>query len=343
LIRSWDEQWMELPMTLGDRIAKIALGAAAGQAVVADSTSVMLYKLMRAGLAARPGRDEIVIEAGNFPTDRFIAAGVANETGATLRWVEPDPITGVTAEQVAAAVSERTALVVLSHVDYRSGSLADMPSITRVVKDAGALMLWDLCHSVGVVPMQLDDWGVDMAVGCTYKYLNGGPGSPAFGYLRAEHHGVVTQPIHGWWSAADIFAMGPEYAPVQGIRQLLSGTPPVLSMLAMQGMLDLIDAEGITAMRVKSITLTEFAIRAYDALLAPLGVRLLSPREASRRGGHVTIGHDSFQQVTTQLWTDGVIPDFRFPDGIRLGLSPLSTSHEETLRGVIAVRDALAS
>ena len=343
LIRSWDEQWMQLPMQLGDRIGAVTLGAAAGQTVVADSTSVMLYKLMRAGLAARPGRDEIVIEAGNFPTDRFIAAGIADETGATLRWVEPDPITGVTAEQVAAAVSERTALVVLSHVDYRSGSLADMPSITRVVKDAGALMLWDLCHSAGVVPMQLDDWGVDMAVGCTYKYLNGGPGSPAFGYLRAEHHGTVLQPIHGWWGAADIFAMGPEYAPVHGIRQLLSGTPPVLSMLAMQGMLDLIDAEGITALRVKSITLTEFAIRAYDALLAPLGVRLLSPREASRRGGHVTIGHDSFQEVTKQLWTDGVIPDFRFPDGIRLGLSPLSTSHEETLRGVIAVRDALQS
>ncbi|MEV7632229.1 aminotransferase class V-fold PLP-dependent enzyme [Microbacterium sp. NPDC089318] len=343
LIRSWDEQWMELPMQLGDRIGAIALGAAAGQTVVADSTSVMLYKLMRAGVAARPGRDEIVIEAGNFPTDRFIAAGVANETGATLRWVEPDPITGVTAEQVASAVSERTALVVLSHVDYRSGALAGMREITEVVKAAGALMLWDLCHSAGVVPMQLDDWGVDMAVGCTYKYLNGGPGSPAFGYLRSEHHGAVIQPIHGWWGAADIFAMGPEYAPVGGIRQLLSGTPPVLSMLAMQGMLDLIEAEGITAVRAKSITLTEFAIRAYDALLAPLGVRLLSPREASRRGGHVTIGHDSFQEVTTQLWTDGVIPDFRFPDGIRLGLSPLSTSHEETLRGVIAVRDALQS
>ncbi|MEV7619806.1 aminotransferase class V-fold PLP-dependent enzyme [Microbacterium sp. NPDC089321] len=341
LIRSWDEQWMELPMRLGDRIGAITLGAAAGQTVVADSTSVMLYKLMRAAVAARPGRDEIVIEAGNFPTDRFIAAGVAHETGATLRWVEPDPITGITAEQVAEVVSERTALVVLSHVDYHSGSLAAMPEITAVVKDAGALMLWDLCHSAGVVPMQLDDWGVDMAVGCTYKYLNGGPGSPAFGYLRTEHHGTVTQPIHGWWGAADIFAMGPEYAPVGGIRQLLSGTPPVLSMLAMQGMLDLIEAEGVTAVRAKSITLTEFAIRAYDALLAPLGVRLLSPREASRRGGHVTIGHDSFQEVTKQLWTDGVIPDFRFPDGIRLGLSPLSTSHEETLRGVIAVRDAL--
>lgn len=342
LIRSWDEQWMQLPMQLGDRIGRVALGAAAGQTVVADSTSVMLYKLMRAAIAARPGRDEIVIEAGNFPTDRFIAAGVADETGATVRWIEPDAITGVAAEDVAALVSDRTALVVLSHVDYRSGALADMKQITRTVQDAGALMLWDLCHSVGVVPMQLDEWGVDMAVGCTYKYLNGGPGSPAFGYLRAEHHGAVTQPIHGWWGAADIFAMGPEYAPEPGIRQLLSGTPPVLSMLAMQGMLDLLDSEGLPAVRAKSITLTEFAVRAYDELLAPLGVRLLSPRNASQRGGHVTIGHDEFQRITEELWAEGIIPDFRFPDGIRLGLSPLSTSHEETLRGILAVRDALA-
>ncbi|WP_309066706.1 kynureninase [Microbacterium sp.] len=348
LIRSWDEQWMDLPMQLGDRIAEVCLGAAAGQTIVADSTSVLLYKLVRAVLdtrAHRPGaagRDEIVIESGNFPTDRFIVAGIAEETGATVRWLEPDAVTGVTADDVAAAVSERTALVVLSHVDYRSGSLADMPSITRVVKDAGALMLWDLCHSVGAVPMQLDTWGVDLAVGCTYKYLNGGPGSPAFAYLRAEHQGVLRQPIHGWWSAADIFAMGPEYAPVAGIRQLLSGTPAVLSMLGMQGMLDLIADAGIGAVRAKSVSLTDFAVRAHDALLAPLGARLLSPRAASQRGGHITIGHPSAREATKRLWAEGVIPDFRFPDGIRLGLSPLSTSHQETLRGMLAVRDALA-
>ncbi|UJP10183.1 aminotransferase class V-fold PLP-dependent enzyme [Microbacterium sp. KUDC0406] len=341
LIRSWDEQWMELPMRLGDRIASVALGAAEGQTVVADSTSVMLYKLIRAAVAARPGRDEIVIEAGNFPTDRFIAAGIAGEVGATLRWVEPDEITGVSADDVRAIVGERTALVVLSHVDYRSGALADMPGVTAAVHDAGALMLWDLCHSVGVVPMQLDAWGVDLAVGCTYKYLNGGPGSPAFGYVRADLQPEITQPIHGWWSAADIFAMGPEYAPVPGIRQLLSGTPPVMSMLGMQGMLDLIDDVGIGAVRAKSISLTDFAVRAYDELLAPLDVRLLSTRDAAGRGGHITIGHPSFQRVTQELWGQGIIPDFRFPDGIRLGLSPLSTSHEETLRGVVAIRDAL--
>ena len=411
LIRSWDEQWMALPMELGDRIGRVALGAAAGQTVVADSTSVLLYKLMRAALrqaqgpngaeaqgrdgAAAQGRDgdewqgrdgaalrqaqgpngdeaqgrdgagaqgpdragaqgtdgiegqgrrtEIVIEAGNFPTDRFLAEGVAAETGMTLRWIEPDPVRGVTVADIEAVVSDRTALVSLSHVDYRSGALADMPAITAAVHDAGALMMWDLCHSVGVVPMQLDEWGVDMAVGCTYKYLNGGPGSPAFAYLRRGLQGVLRQPIQGWWSAADIFAMGPEYEPSTDIRQLLSGTPPVTSMLAMQGMLDLIEQSTIAAVRAKSQSLTDLAVRAYDELLEPLGVRLLSPRDSALRGGHVTIGHPDFREVTARLWADGIIPDFRFPDGIRLGLSPLSTSHMETVTGVLAVRDALES
>ncbi|MBT2483453.1 MULTISPECIES: kynureninase [unclassified Microbacterium] len=348
LIRSWDEQWMMLPMELGDRIADVALGAAAGQTVVADSTSVLIYKLMRAALdgSRRPGsvdRTEIVMERGNFPTDRFLAEGVAAETGMTLRWLDPDPVHGVTVADVEAVLSERTALVSLSHVDYRSGALADMRAITATVHDAGALMMWDLCHSAGLIPMHLDDWGVDIAVGCTYKYLNGGPGSPAFAYLRHDLHGLLRQPIQGWWSAADIFAMGPEYAPAGDIRQLLSGTPPVTSMLAMQGMLDLIQQAGIDAVRAKSTSLTEFAIRAFDDVLAPLGVRLLSPRDAALRGGHVTIGHPDFRDVTRRLWADGVIPDFRFPDGIRLGLSPLSTSHVETVTGILAVRDALES
>ncbi|MFF7293565.1 kynureninase [Microbacterium sp. NPDC008134] len=341
LIRSWDEQWMALPMELGDRIGRVALGAASGQTVVADSTSVLIYKLMRAASAADPARTELVIEKGNFPTDRFLAEGVAAETGMTLRWIEPDPVLGVSVADVAAVVSERTALVSLSHVDYRSGALADMPAITDAVHASGALMMWDLCHSAGVVPMQLDAWGVDMAVGCTYKYLNGGPGSPAFAYLNRAHQGTLRQPIQGWWSAADIFAMGPEYVPAGDIRQLLSGTPPVTSMLAMQGMLDLIEESGIDAVRTKSRSLTDLAVRAFDEVLAPLDVRLLSPRDADLRGGHVTIGHPDFREVTKKLWSEGIIPDFRFPDGIRLGLSPLSTSHVETVTGVLAVRDAL--
>lgn len=343
LIRSWDEQWMALPMELGDRIGRVTLGAAAGQTVVADSTSVLIYKLMRAAATADPSRTELVIEAGNFPTDRFMAEGVAAETGMTVRWIEPDPVLGVQMADVVAAISAKTALVSLSHVDYRSGALADMPAITTAVHEVGALMMWDLCHSAGVIPMKLDDWGVDMAVGCTYKYLNGGPGSPAFAYLRREHQGVLRQPIQGWWSAADIFAMGPQYEPAGDIRQLLSGTPPITSMLAMQGMLDLIEQASVEAIREKSLSLTDFAVRAHDEVLAPLGVRLLSTRDAAQRGSHVTIGHPDFRVVTQRLWADGIIPDFRFPDGIRLGLSPLSTSYVETLTGVLAVRDALES
>ena len=343
LIRSWDEQWMALPMELGDRIGRVTLGAAAGQTVVADSTSVLIYKLMRAAATADPSRTELVIEAGNFPTDRFMAEGVAAETGMTVRWIEPDPVLGVQMADVVAAISAKTALVSLSHVDYRSGALADMPAITTAVHEVGALMMWDLCHSAGVIPMQLDDWGVDMAVGCTYKYLNGGPGSPAFAYLRHGLQGVLRQPIQGWWSAADIFAMGPQYEPAGDIRQLLSGTPPITSMLAMQGMLDLIEQASVEAIREKSLSLTDFAVRAHDEVLAPLGVRLLSTRDAAQRGSHVTIGHPDFRAVTQRLWADGIIPDFRFPDGIRLGLSPLSTSYVETLTGVLAVRDALES
>ena len=341
LIRSWDEQWMDLPTELGDRIGRVAIGAAAGQTVVADSTTVLLYKLMRAAVAARPGRDEIVIEDGNFPTDRFVAEGVAAERGLTLRWISPDAVVGVQVADIAGAVNERTALVVLSHVDYRSGALADMKTITEAVHDAGALMLWDLCHSVGVVPVELDACGVDLAVGCTYKYLNGGPGSPAFAYVNARHQGMLRQPIQGWMGAGDVFAMASAYAPADGIRQFISGTPSVLGMLAMQGMLDLIEDATLDAVRAKSISLTDLVVRAVDDDLTPLGVRMLSPRDAAQRGGHVTIGHPDFAEVTKKLWAEGVIPDFRFPDGIRLGLSPLSTSHTEALSGVLAVRDAL--
>ena len=341
LIRSWDEQWMDLPTELGDRIGALCLGAAPGQTVVADSTTVLLYKLMRAAVDGRPERTELVIEEGNFPTDRFIAEGIAAERGLTLRWISPDPVSGVQVADIEAVVSENTALVVLSHVDYRSGALAEMKAITDAVHETGALMLWDLCHSVGVIPTELDACDVDLAVGCTYKYLNGGPGSPAFAYVNARHHGLLRQPVQGWMGAGDVFAMGSAYAPSGGIRQFISGTPPVLGMLAMQGMLDLIEQASIAAVREKSKTLTDLAVRAFDEELAPLGVRLLSPRDAAQRGGHVTIGHPDFAEVTKRLWADGVIPDFRFPDGIRLGLSPLSTSYSETLSGVLAVRDAL--
>ncbi|HET6937334.1 MAG TPA: aminotransferase class V-fold PLP-dependent enzyme, partial [Nocardioides sp.] len=183
LIRGWDERWYDLPLTLGDRLGRVALGADAGQVAVGDSTTVLLYKLIRAAVAARPGRTEVVLDRDQFPTDRYVAAGIAEECGLTLRWIEVDPAAGVTPEQLSEAVGPQTALVLLNHVAYRSAYLADAPALTRIAQDAGALVLWDLCHSAGVVPVELDAWNVDLAVGCTYKYLNGGPGSPAFLYV----------------------------------------------------------------------------------------------------------------------------------------------------------------
>jgi kynureninase len=341
LIRGWDERWMELPLRIGDDLGSAALGAAPGQVAIGDSTSVLLYKLVRAAVAARPGRNEIVADARDFPTDRYVLAGIARECGLTMRWVETDVDAGLTPEALRGVVGERTAVLVASAVSYRSGFLADVPAITAQAHEAGALMLWDLCHSVGAVPTELDAWGVDLAVGCTYKYLNGGPGSPAFAYVRSGLQDVLDQPIQGWMGGADIFEMGPVYEPASGIRRVLSGTPAILSMLAMQDMIALIADVGMTAIRAKSVALTEFVLQESDAVLAPLGVGIATPRDADRRGSHVTLRHPDFRGVVARLWERDVLPDFRAPDGLRIGLSPLSTSFEEAHRGVAAIRDAL--
>ncbi|MBL0706899.1 kynureninase [Sinomonas cellulolyticus] len=345
LIRAWDEQWMEEPFRLGDRLGEVVLGAAAGQTVVADSTSVMIYKLVRAALdvQAGSGRDEIVVDSENFPTDRFIVEGIAAERGATIRWITPDPSTGVTRADVEPALGERTAVVLLSHIAYRSGYIADAAAITEAVHRAGALVVWDLCHSAGSVPLALDAWGVDLAVGCTYKYLNGGPGSPAFGYVRRDLQDALRQPIWGWMGAADPFGMTESYEPAAGMRRFLTGTPPILAMQPLSGMVELIaEAGGIEAIRDKSVRLTEFAAALVDRDLAPLGVEFASPRDPGVRGSHVTINHPRFREVTALLWERGVIPDFRPPHGLRIGLSPLSTSFEEVEAGIAAIRDALA-
>jgi kynureninase len=337
LIRSWDDAWMAEPLTVGDRLAEVALGAAPGQVIVADSTTVLLYKLIMAGVGARPGRDEVVIDVANFPTDRFIVDGIAAQRGLSVRYLTPSHAAGVRLADVAAAIGERTALVVLSHVAYRSGFLADMAAITTAAHEAGALILWDLCHSVGVLPVELDAGGVDLAAGCTYKYLNGGPGSPAFGYVATRLQEELRQPVWGWMGASDPFAMAEEYRPAKGIRKFISGTPPVLAMQPLKDMLELIAEAGLAAVRRKSVALTEHAIALADEVLAPLGAVLASPRDAAERGSHVTVDHPRFAEVTAALWKSGVIPDFRPPDGIRIGLSPLSTSFAELERGVEAI------
>jgi kynureninase len=341
LIRAWDEGWMDDPVRVGDDIGRIALGAAPGQTVVGDSTSVMLYKWIRAVLASQAGRDEIVADVGNFPTDRFVLEGIAAELGMRLKWLKTARTSGVTADQVAEVISSRTALILLSDVAYRSGYLADVVSITALAHDHDVVTLWDLCHSVGVIPRRLDEWQVDLAVGCTYKYLNGGPGSPAFGYVRADLQNRLRQPIQGCMGSADPFAMAEHYSPSDGIRRFLSGTPSIIGMLAMQDMLALIEQAGLSEIRAKSIALTEFAIDVSDQLLGPLGVQLASPRQSARRGSHVTLEHPEFGVATARLWELGVIPDFRPPNGLRIGMSPLSTSFGEVYRGLSAIREVL--
>ena len=339
LIRGWDEGWLDQAESIGDDLGRVVLGAAAGQTTIGDSTTVLLYKLVRAAVAARPGRPELVIDRDNFPTDRYILEGIADELGLELRWIETDAAAGATVDTVSAALSSRTAVVVLSHVAYRSGFLADVPAITALVHEAGALVLWDLCHSVGVIPTELDAWGVDLAVGCTYKYLNGGPGSPAFAYVASRHQAELRQPIQGWLGSRAPFDMGQGYEPAGGIRRFVSGTPPIIGMLAMRDMIALIETAGLAEVRAKSIALTEYAIGLVDNLI-PDAV-LASPRDPASRGSHVTIDHDAFAGIMPALWERGIIPDFRRPNGIRLGLSPLSTSFAEVETGVRAIAELL--
>ena len=345
LIRGWDEAWMQLPFEIGDRIGRAVIEAKAGQTVIGDSTTVLLYKLARAAVDAQverdPARREIVVDRDNFPTDRYVLEGIAREREMSLRWIDVDTASGVTPQLLAEAAGPETALVVLSHVAYRSGYIADAEELTRIAHDAGALVLWDLCHSAGSVRVRADHWQFDLAVGCTYKYLNGGPGSPAFAYVRDDLQGVLAQPIQGWMGAEDVFAMGPEYQPGSGIRRFLSGTPPIVGMLPMEDTLAMIEEAGIQAIRAKSVALTSFAITVAEEWLAPLGVTLASPLAPEERGGHVTLLHPAMREVTARLWQRDVIPDYRDPDGLRIGLSPLSSSFEEVHRGLAATRDVL--
>ncbi len=341
LIQGWTDEWMDWPIQVGDALAAAALGATAGQTIVADSTSVLLYKLARAALTTVTGRDEILVDTDNFPTDRYLLEGIAAELGMSLRWIETDPSAGVTRDAVAAAVTERTALFVGSHVAYRSGYVADVAAIDDAVHAVGGRVLWDLSHSVGSVPVLLDAWEVDFAVGCGYKYLNGGPGAPAFGYVRRSLQDIASQPIQGWMGHADPFTMGPGYRRSAGMRGFITGTPPILAMVPLRVGVGLVAEAGIDRIRTKSLALTDFALELIDAWLVPLGVELASPRDHPHRGGHLTIRGPGFDDVNRALWARGVIPDFRAPDGIRLGLSPLSTTFAEVALALADLRDLL--
>jgi kynureninase len=334
LVRSW-EHWIDLPRRAGDLLGSQLLGAAPGQVLVCDSTTVNLYKLAWAALDARPGRTVIVTDDDNFPTDRYVLAGVAAERGAELRLIRTDMDTGVTADQVAGAVDAATALVSLSHVAYRSGALADMRQLTGIVHDAGALMLWDLCHSVGSVPVELDACGADLAVGCTYKYLNAGPGAPAFLYVADALAGVLRSPVQGWFGQRDQFRMGPAYDPAPGVGRFLAGTPDIAGTAAVEEGARLLAEAGIGRLRDKGMRLTDYLIALADEWLIPLGCVLASPRDAARRGSHVCLRHAEAWRIGRALIRAGVIGDYRTPDRLRLGPAPITTAFTD-------VWDALA-
>jgi kynureninase len=339
LARSWDH-WVDLPGRAGDLVGAL-IGAAPGQVVVTDNTTVNLYKLACAALDVRPGRHVIVTDQDNFPSDRYVVEGIAAQRGAELRLLATDLSEGLAPDVVRAAVDEDTALVSLSHVAYRSGALADMAAITKIAHEAGALMLWDLCHSVGAVPVELDACDVDLAVGCTYKYLNAGPGAPAFLYVCARLAEVLRQPIWGWFSQRDQFAMGPKYDPAAGIAKFMTGTPPILGTAAVEEGAQLLLEAGIGAMRTKSVQLTTYLIELADAWLVPLGCALATPREAARRGSHVTFCHPRAEQIVGQLAAANILTDYRTPDRFRLGLSPLTTRFTDDWSAADATRDII--
>ncbi len=338
LVRAWDH-WLELPTRVGDTIARDVLGARAGEVIASDSTTVSFYRLALAALEARPGRLVVVTDRDNFPTDRYVLEGLAAARGLEIRWLTGDPVDGPRPDDVAAALDEAVALVTLLHVNYRSAAIADMVAISRLAHDAGALALWDLSHSAGVVPIELEAAGADLAVGCTYKYLNAGPGSPAFLYVRTARQAELRNPIQGWFGQREQFAMGQGYGAAPGIAGWLTGTPTIPALAAVEEGVRLVAEAGIDAIRAKSVALTEFAIELHDAWLAPLGFTLGSPRDPNRRGGHIALRHPDARRLCQSLIERRIVPDFRAPDSIRLGLSPLSTSFGEVFAAAAALRD----
>ncbi|MBC6458487.1 kynureninase [Actinomadura sp. HBU206391] len=324
LVRSWTH-WIDLAQRMGDRLGDGLLGAAPGQVVFCDSTTVNLYKLSMAALTAKPGRRVIVTDDGNFATDRYVAEGIAARTDTELRLVRSDPDTGVDLRVLRDALDDDVAVVSLSLVGYRSGALLDMAAVNDIVHRAGAYMIWDLSHAAGVVPIDLDGSGADLAVGCTYKYLGGGPGAPAYLYVRRELQETLRQPIWGWFGQRDQFTMGPGYDPVPGIERFLCGCPPIISMTAAQPGIDVLAEAGIGAVRAKSLRLTELILELAADRLPEL--RPASPVEGSLRGAHVTFEHPQARRMVAELADRQVVIDHLEPSRLRFGPGPLFTRY----------------
>lgn len=335
LIRSWNSAgWWQLPLELGDKIGRMT-GAGPGTLVVADSTSINIYKALHAAMALRPERNVIIAEADAFPTDLYMSQKLGDKYQRRLIGANNKTLTDLLDENVAA--------VLLSHVDYRTGQLLDMATVTAQIHQAGAIAIWDLCHSAGVIPVQLDVAEVDFAVGCTYKYLNGGPGSPAFIYANKKHHGNIQQPLTGWWAHAEPFAFKQQFTPDQGIRAMLCGTQPILSMQALSVALDMTDGLDMTAVREKSMALTKLFADLVIEQCGQFGVTLFGPQDAKQRGSQVSFSHENGYAIMQALIARGVIGDFRQPNIIRFGFSPLYISFDDVRNAAEILSDILAT
>ncbi len=323
LIKSWNEaDWFQLPQKLGDKVAKI-IGADEGEVVVTDSTGINLYKVLAAALTQRPDRKVIVMNGSNFPTDNYMAQGLVEQLGDgyEIRFIEQD--------NVMAAIDDDVAAVCLTHVHYKTGSIFDMAAITAKAHSVGALTIWDLCHSAGALDVQLNECNVDFAVGCTYKYLNGGPGSPAFIFSAKRHHGKALQPLTGWWGHADPFAFERDYRPASGIDQMLSGTQPILSLAVTEVGLDIFLQADIEQVRRKSKQLTQLFIDLMAQRCSEYGFSLVSPVDGDLRGSQVSFNHDDGYPVMQALISRDVVGDFRAPKNVRFGFTPLYISYSD--------------
>jgi kynureninase len=328
LIRSWNEGWYDLPERIGDKLARL-VGAELGEVIMADSTSVNLFKLALAAVRRQKGRTKIVTDDLNFPSDLYILQSVAELAGPECQLIVVPSLDGIhgNVDGLESAVDEHTALLTLSHTVFKSGYTYDMALITAMAHKVGSLVLWDTSHSVGALPIQLKQSSADMAIGCSYKYLNGGPGAPAFLYVRRDLQDQIANPISGWMGQNNPFEFDLTYQPAAGRRRFMSGTPPVLSLAAAEVGIDLLLEAGIDAVRAKSTRQTELFIGLWEDRLAKLGFTLKSPRNASERGSHVTLGHKEGWRISRALIEDmNIIPDFRLPDNIRFGFAPLYNS-----------------
>ena len=322
LIRSWNEDWLEMPARVGNLIAPI-IGAAPDTVICADNTSINLHKALMAAVALRSDRSEIVVDINNFPTDIYIAQSVASQHGMKL--------VAVTADEIIGAINANTAVVTATHVDYRSAQILDVEGITKAAHEHGALMVWDLAHTAGAVPFQAEVLDVDFAVGCGYKYLNGGPGAPAFIYVAPRLLETAGQPLQGWWGHAEPFEFEVDYRPAVGIARFLTGTANVLSMKSLEAALEVFSGVSLEKLREKSVSLTSFFIDLFDDHLAPRGFTLASPRAPESRGSHVALGFAGGKELVAAMAAEGIIADFRPPDLMRFGFAPLYNTHQEVV------------